>query len=520
MWLPYALAAAALAGAATYVVVSLAYRRRREREIAESRLESQSIVDKARRDAEEILRKAELDAREQVLRTKAEFDEKTRVTREELQRLEERIVKREENLEKKNDLLASREGELSRKEREAVRREAESAERHREASKLVEEQRRKLEQVAGMTPEDARKQVIERITDDARRAAAREVKAVEDGAREEGEKRAKRIVSIAVQRYAGEHVAERAITSVHLPNDDMKGRIIGREGRNIRAIEAATGMELVVDDTPETVVISGFDPIRREVARLALERLVADGRIHPTRIEEIVAKAREDVDRAIKEAGEQAVVELGIGRIHPELVRLVGMLKYRYSYAQNVMQHSMEVAYLTGLMAAELGVPVRLARRAGLLHDIGKAVSHEIEGSHATVGADFARKHGEDPVVINAIGSHHEDEQAESILAHLVAGADAISGARPGARREMLETYVKRLEDLERVCASFPGVSGSYAIQAGREVRVLVSADKVGDADASLLSHDIARKIESTLTYPGQIKVTVIRETRAVAYAK
>jgi ribonuclease Y len=300
----------------------------------------------------------------------------------------------------------------------------------------------------------------------------------------------------------------------------MKGRIIGREGRNIRAIEAATGTELVVDDTPETVVVSGFDPIRREVARLALERLIADGRIHPTRIEEVVAKAQEEVEKAIKDAGERAVIELGIGRIHNELVRHIGMLKYRYSYAQNVLQHSIEAGFIAGLMAGELGLPVKPARRAGLLHDIGKAVSHEVEGSHAVVGAGIARRCGEDAAIVNAIGAHHEDEAPASVLAHLVAAADAVSGARPGARREVLEKYVRRLEDLEQICMSFAGVDRSYALQAGREVRVMVQAEKVADADSALLAADIAKKIEATLTYPGQIKVTVIRETRAVHYAR
>jgi ribonuclease Y len=300
----------------------------------------------------------------------------------------------------------------------------------------------------------------------------------------------------------------------------MKGRIIGREGRNIRALEAATGIDLIVDDTPETVVISGFDPVRREVARLSLERLIQDGRIHPTRIEEIVAKAAKDVDKMIKEAGEQSILELGLARVHPEIVKMLGRLKYRYSYAQNVLRHSVECGFIAGMMAAELGLNQRKARRAGLLHDIGKAMSHEVEGSHAVIGAQFAKKYGEEPVVVNAIGSHHEDEPPTSVIAHLVAAADALSGARPGARREMLEQYVKRLEDLENICRSFAGVDKSYAIQAGREVRVLVESERIGDAEASILAKDIAQRIETELTYPGQIKVTVIRETRATATAK
>ena len=519
MWWAYVLAALVAAGLA-WVVASVVYKRDRDKTQEEKRQEAEKLLAEARREGEELKRKAELDAKEHRLRAQTEFEDKTRVTREELQRLEERLLKREDNLEKKNDLLAQRDNELVRKEKEIIKRDQSSTDRAKEVERLVGEQKKKLEQVAGLSPEEAKKQVIEKITEEARRHAAKEVKAAEDQAKEESEKAARRIIGIAIQRYAGEHVAERAVTTVTLPNDEMKGRIIGREGRNIRAIEAATGTELVVDDTPETVVISGFDPLRREVARLALERLIADGRIHPTRIEEVVTKAQEDVEKAVKDAGERAVLETGIGRIHPELVRMIGALRYRYSYAQNVLQHSLEASYIAGLMAAELGLPVKPARRAGLLHDIGKAVSHEVEGSHAVVGAQMARKCGEEPMIVNAIGSHHEDEPPETLLAHLVAAADAVSGARPGARRETLERYVKRLEDLERICQSFQGVDKSYALQAGREVRVMVKADQVDDSMSSLLSQEIAKKIEASLTYPGQIKVTVIRETRAIQYAK
>ena len=519
MWWAYLLAALAAAGL-SWVVALVLHRKERDRGVGEKRAESERIAEEARRAADEIRRKAELDGKEHQLRVQADFEQKTRITRDELQRLEERLLKREDNIEKKNELLGQRESELTRREKETTKRDQLSVERLKDAEKVVADQRKKLEQVAALTAEEARKQVVEKITDEARRAAAREVKRIEDEAKDESEKSSRRIIGIAIQRYAGEHVGERAVTTVHLPNDEMKGRIIGREGRNIRAIEAATGTELVVDDTPETVVVSGFDPVRREIARLALERLIADGRIHPTRIEEVVAKAQDEVDKAIKDAGERAVLELGIGRIHPDLVRMIGQLKYRYSYAQNVLQHSIEAGFIAGLMASELGLPVRPARRAGLLHDIGKAVSHEVEGSHAVVGAQMAKKCGEEPAIVNAIGAHHEDEPPESILAHLVAAADAVSGARPGARRETLERYVKRLEDLERICVSFPGVDKSYALQAGREVRVMVRADKVDDAESSLLASEIAKKIESSLTYPGQIKVTVIRETRAVQYAK
>ncbi len=355
---------------------------------------------------------------------------------------------------------------------------------------------------------------------EARHDGAKRIKQIEDEARETADKKAKEILALAVQRYAGDYVAEKAVSVVPLPSDEMKGRIIGREGRNIRAIEAATGIDLIIDDTPEAVIISGFNPVRREVARISLERLIADGRIHPARIEEVVNKAILDVDTSIREAGEQATFDVGVHGIHPELIKLVGRLKYRTSYGQNVLQHSIEVAFLCGIMAAELGMNIKQAKRAGLLHDIGKAVDHEIEGSHAVTGADLARKYGEVPKVVHALAAHHEDEKPSTILAVLVQAADALSGARPGARREMLETYVKRLEDLERIGTSFKGVTSCFAIQAGREIRVMVQSDKVSDVDSHVLAKDIARKIEDEMTYPGQIKINVIRETRAVEYAK
>jgi ribonuclease Y len=374
--------------------------------------------------------------------------------------------------------------------------------------------------VAQLTADDAKRQVIDTILEDARRGAAREAKQIEEIAREEAEKRAKRIVGIAVQRYAGEYAGERAATSVPLPNDELKGRLIGREGRNIRAFQEVTGCDLVIDDTPETITVSSFDPVRREMARLTLERLIQDGRIHPTKIEEFFAKSRDEVERIIRESGEQAALELNLGRLHPDLIKIVGQLRYRYSYAQNILRHSVEVGHMCGLLAQELGLNARVARRAGLLHDIGKAATHEQEGGHAVIGAHMARKAGEDEVVCNAIASHHDDEPPKSLIAHLTAAADAISGARPGARREMLEGYVKRLEDLEKICGSFQGVERSFAIQAGREVRVLVEPGAIDDLGALTLSREIARKIESELAYPGQIRVTVVRETRAVDYAR
>jgi ribonuclease Y len=358
------------------------------------------------------------------------------------------------------------------------------------------------------------------VESEARHECAKWVKQIEDEAKETADKKAQEILALAVQRYAGDYVAEHAVSVVPLPNDEMKGRIIGREGRNIRAIEAATGIDLIIDDTPEAVIISGFNPVRREIARLALEKLISDGRIHPARIEEAVTKASQDVDNAIREAGEQATFDVGVHGIHPEIVKLIGRLRYRTSYGQNVLQHSIEVAFLCGIMAAELGINVKQAKRAGLLHDIGKAVDHEIEGSHAVIGANLARKYGESASIVHALAAHHEDEKPTTVLAVLVQAADALSGARPGARREMLETYVKRLQDLERIGTSFPGVTNCFAIQAGREIRVMVASEEVSDVQSHVLAKQIAKQIEEEMAYPGQIKVNVIRETRAVEFAK
>jgi ribonuclease Y len=489
-------------------------------ELKKARQESEQLLSHSQSEANTLIKEAEIEAREAKIKALAQVEEESKQTKIEAKRNDERFSQRAEVLEKKKDLITKKEIDISKYEAKLERAERELAAKDHKVEKRLEEADRLVERKAGMSRDEAKKEIVEQITDDARRTAALKVKQIEDEAKEEADNRAKRIVGIAIQRYAGEHVQERAVSVVPLPSDDMKGRIIGREGRNIRALEAATGIDLIVDDTPETVVISGFDPVRREVARMSLEKLIQDGRIHPTRIEEIVSKARVEVDKSIKEAGEQAILELGLARVHPEMVRLLGRLKFRYSYAQNVLRHSVECGYISGLMASELGLNVRKARRAGLFHDLGKAVSHEQEGSHALVGAQFARKHNEDPVIVNAIAAHHEEETPTSILAHLVAAADALSGARPGARREMLETYVKRLENLEHICTSFSGVDKSYAIQAGREVRVLVEHDKISDPDAVMLAKDIAARIENELTYPGQIRVTVIRETRAVAVAK
>jgi len=512
---------AAVVGAAIGALIAGAIKSKKgAEEHEEAKRKAEELLAKAAGDAKTLIRDAEIAAREEKIKALAAVEEEGRGVKAEVKKNEERFRQRDEVLEKKKDLITNKEIELSKREAGFERTERGFVERKRKLDEQAEEIGKIVERKAGMTRDEAKKELIEQITDEAKRTAAITVRQIEDEAKEEAEARAKRIVGIAIQRYAGEHVQERAVSVIQLPTDELKGRIIGREGRNIRALEAATGIDLIVDDTPETVVISGFDPVRREVARLSLERLIQDGRIHPTRIEEIVAKAAKDVDKMIKEAGEQAILELGLARVHPEIVKMLGRLKYRYSYAQNVLRHSVECGFIAGMMAAELGLNQRKARRAGLLHDIGKAMTHEIEGSHAVIGAQFAKKYGEEPVVVNSIGSHHEDEPPTSVIAHLVAAADALSGARPGARREMLEQYVKRLEDLENICRSFAGVDKSYAIQAGREVRVLVESERIGDAEASILAKDIAQRIETELTYPGQIRVTVIRETRATATAK
>jgi len=478
------------------------------------------VLGEARAEAEVTRKEAEVRAKDLILQAKTEGEKETRERRQELQQLERRLVGREESLEKRAEQVEKREASATKLEQTLVQRDRALTEREEQCARLTEETRNQLERVAGLTREEAKQTLIEQMADEARHEAAKRIRLVEEEARAESDRRAKKIVSIAIERLAGEFVAERTVSVVHLPSDDMKGRIIGREGRNIRAIEAATGVDLIVDDTPESVIVSCHNPIRREIARIALERLISDGRIHPGRVEEVVRKAEQEVEESVREAGQKAVFEVGIHGVHPELVKLIGMLKYRYSYAQNVLMHSMECAFLAGAMAAELGLNEKQARRAGLLHDIGKALTHEVEGSHAIIGADIARKYGESAKIVNAIAAHHEEVKAETILAPLVDAADALSGARPGARREMLESYVKRLEDLERISNSFKGVEKSFAVQAGREIRIIVEPRAVNDDQASTLAHEVARKIESEMTYPGQIKVTVIRETRASEIAK
>ena len=427
---------------------------------------------------------------------------------------------KEERLEKKVESLALKESELVNLEKKVVKQERLVEEKEEKLKELVADQEARLEEISGLTAEEARIRLMQDIESKARHEAAKMVRVIEMEAQESAHRKAQMIIASAVQRYAGEYVSEHTVSAVELPSEDMKGRIIGREGRNIRAIEAATGVDLIIDDTPETVILSAYNPLRREVAKRSLERLISDGRIHPARIEDIVKKVEKEMDVQIREIGEQATFDLGVHGIHPEIIRLLGQLRFRTSFTQNVLQHSLEVAFLCGIMAAELGLDVKKAKRAGLLHDLGKAVDHEVEGPHATIGADLAKKYNESPEIVHAVAAHHEDIPPKSVYAVLVQAADSLSGARPGARKELLESYVKRLEELEGVATGFPGVSRAFAIQAGREVRVMVDCDTVNDDQIFMLSKDIAKQIEEKMTYPGQIRVTVIREKRAVGIAK
>jgi ribonuclease Y len=495
------------------------------KKFAESKVtsaEEQAVksLEDARRQAETIIKEASLQAKDVVYQAKADFERETKDKRRDQQALEKRLQQKEENLDKKMNLFDQRDADLTKRDQSLLSKEQNLIQKDEKLNQLIADELKKLESMSGMSAAEAKKILMETMENEAKLDAAKRIKAIEEEARETADKKSKEIIALAIQRYAGEYVAERTVSVVALPSDEMKGRIIGREGRNIRALEAATGIDLIIDDTPEAVILSGFNPVRREVAKISLEKLIADGRIHPGRIEEVVAKATEEVELAMKEAGEQAAFDLGVHGIHPEVLKLIGRLRYRTSYSQNVYQHSLEVAFLCGIMAAELGVNVKQAKRAGLLHDLGKAVDHEVEGSHAVIGAELARKYGESPKIVHAIMAHHEDEKPNSVLAVLVQAADALSGARPGARREMMETYVKRLEDLERIAGSFIGVVNSFAIQAGREIRVMVSSDEVTDERAVVLAKDVAKKIEAEMTYPGQIKVNVIRETRAIEYAR
>jgi len=515
---------ALLLGVVLASVVLFAWMRVRPHDQAAARTSAQNeaerIIEEAKSRSELLAKEAELKAKDLLVEARATAERELRDSRRELTALETKLQNREETLEKRLEGFERREADLNRRDQTVRNREKAVADKEGERQALIDEARVRLEAVAGLTRDEAKRTLMDEIVGQARQEAARHIRIVEEEAREEADRRAKRVISIAIERLAGEFVAERTVSVLALPSDEMKGRIIGREGRNIRAIEAATGVDIIIDDTPEAVVISCHNPIRREIARVSLERLISDGRIHPGRIEEVVRKAEQDVEESIKEAGQRALIEVGVHGVHPELSKLLGMLKYRYSYAQNVLTHSLEAAFICGAMAAELGLNEKQARRAALLHDIGKALTHEVEGSHALIGAELARKYGESAKIVNAIAAHHEEVKAETILAPLVDAADALSGARPGARREVLESYVKRLEDLEAIARSFKGVDKCFAVQAGREMRVIVEPAEVSDEDATMLAREVARKIENDMTYPGQIRVTVIRETRATELAR
>ncbi|MCL5966200.1 MAG: ribonuclease Y [Deltaproteobacteria bacterium] len=516
----FAVLAVAAAGLLAAVLLLLSKKRAAEGKAREAAVRADEIMQDARKEAENILKEAALQAKDYQLQVKLDFEKETRDRKNEISQLEKRLLQKEDQLDRKTEALEARAAEYAGKEK-ALDELSHKLEKDRAAiEELGRKARENLERIAGVTAEQAKAELVEMVTDEAKLEAGRKLRAMDEEFREEAAHKARKMIAVAVQRYAADYVAEHVVTSVPLPSEEMKGRIIGREGRNIRAFEAATGIDIIIDDTPEAVILSGFNPVRREVARIALARLVQDGRIHPARIEETVEKVTKEVDDSIREAGEQALFDLGLHGIHPELVKLIGKLKYRTSYGQNIYAHSLDVAFLCGMIASELGLNAKVARRAGLLHDIGKAVDHEVEGPHALIGADLAKKYGESSRVVHAVAAHHEDESPHDILPLLVQAADALSGARPGARREMLANYLKRLEDLERIAKSFPGVEKSYAIQAGRELRIIVENQKITDDAATVLARDIAKKIETELSYPGQIKVTVIREMRAVEYAR
>jgi ribonuclease Y len=491
-----------------------------EKKVENAEAKAAGIIQTANREAENIRREAKLEAKDLLYKTRMEFEKENKEARQQLSVLEKRMMQKEENIDRKVDILDKKERSIVGREKNISFREKDLENKGKELRSLIEEEKQRLQRVSGLTAEAAKKILLERIEGEARLEGVAMIRRVEEEAKESADKKAREIVSLAIQRCAADHTIESTVSVVSLPGDEMKGRIIGREGRNIRALEIATGVDVVVDDTPEAVTLSGFDLVKREIARVALERLITDGRIHPARIEEVVGKVKQEMEAAIREEGKRAAFDSGVHRLHPEEIKLLGRLKYRTSFGQNVLQHSKEVAYILGVMASELRIDFALARRVGLLHDLGKAVDHEVEGTHAKIGAELAKKYGESEIVVNAIAAHHQDVETKSLLAVLVQAADAVSATRPGARRETLESYVKRLEKLESIADSFKGVGKAYAIQAGREVRVIVQPTKVTDDEAAVLAGEIRKKIEEGLEYPGQIKVTVIRETRAIEYAK
>lgn len=507
-------AVALVAAIAITWFAAIAYRKNiAEAKVGKAEDKAREIIDEALKSAEARKREILLEAKEEALKTKNDMEKEVKDRRNEVQRMEKRVLSREENLDRKNEAVEKKEAALAKRETELTA-------LKNEVSDLEARRTQELERISGLTSEQAKEYLLKTVEDDVKHETAVMIKEFETRAKEEAEKKAKDYVVTAIQKCAADHVAETTISLVQLPNDEMKGRIIGREGRNIRTLETMTGVDLIIDDTPEAVILSSFDPIRREVARIALEKLILDGRIHPARIEEMVEKAQKEVETMMREEGEAATLEVGVHGIHPELVRLLGKMKFRTSYGQNALKHSIEVAQLSGLLAGEIGVDVRLAKRAGLLHDIGKSVDHEMEGSHVTIGVDLCRKYKESATVINAVEAHHGDVEPQSLIACIVQAADTISAARPGARRETLETYTTRLKALEDIANSFKGVDKTFAIQAGREIRVMVVPEHVSDADMVLLARDISKRIESELEYPGQIKVNLIRESRVTDYAK
>ena len=503
-----------VAAAAVFFAVGVVYRKKvGEREIGSAENEATRIINEAIRSGESRKKEMLLEAKDEIHKSRTEYEKEMKGRKAEISKQERRLQQKEDTLDKKSDAFERKEDELNK-------RLANAAQTQAQAEDLKKKQLDTLEQISGLTQDQAKEYLLKSVEDDVRHESAMKIKEIEQQTKDEAEDKAREIIATAIQRCAADHAAEVTVSVVPLPNDEMKGRIIGREGRNIRTLESITGVDLIIDDTPEAITVSSFDPVRREIARLALEKLIADGRIHPTRIEDMVEKARREVDHTIKVEGERATFETGVHNLHPELIKLLGRQKYRTSYGQNVLNHSIEVAHIAGLMASELGVDVTLAKRAGLLHDLGKSVDHEMEGSHVQLGVELAKKYKENPVVINAIEAHHGDVEPQTVIACLVQAADAISAARPGARRENVENYIRRLEKLEELTNSFPGVEKAYAIQAGREVRVMVKPEEVTEDNMILLAHDLAKKIESELEYPGQIKVNVIRETKAVEYAK